>query len=234
MSLRDRPAPPGGSARLVAEAVQLWLLPTVGLGGAVAWWRALGLEGATLAAALALPAVVSSLVVALGAGAFGMWRVTVPYTTGGVPPWIGAVYAGTLALALAAVAAVVGPGAFGGSWAGAAAGGALGGGAAGVAYDVAAVRAGLLVPPAAVRGERGLSAWAAVRRYGPPFFGGIGAVCGLGLWAATRTLAPDAPALRVAGWLAVAGPLGAAPFWVALVLRRRRDAREDAAAGGAA
>ena len=215
----DHPAPPAG--RRLAEAVQLWLLPTAGLAGAWAGWGALGVGGPVRVVAFVFPAAVSTVVVAVGV--LGLWRFRVPYAVGGAPPWIGAIYAGTLNLAFAGAAALVGPGAFTGSLASAAALGAVAGGAAGVAYDVSATHVGILDPPARVRGER-RGAWATVLGYGPAYFGGMGAVCGAALWAAARRFADGADGL--AAWLAAASVLGATPFVAGVLVlawRHRAD-----------
>ena len=87
--------------------------------------------------------------------------------------------------------------------------GAVVGAAAGIAYDVSATHFGLLDPPARVRGER-RGAWATVLSYGPAYFGGMGAVCGVALWAAARRFAGGADGLAV--WLAAASAVGALPF----------------------
>lgn len=220
------------AGRRVAEAVQLWLLPTGGLAVAGLWWHALGLRGAPLAVALAYPAVVSTPVVVLGAGVLRLWRFPVPYAVAGFPPWIGLIYAGTINLAFAAAAAALGVEAFTGSAALAVALGAALGAAAGVAYDVSATHFELLEPPERMHGRRRprRSAWAVVRRYGFQFFGGMGAVSGAALWLGYWTFAGGAAAAwQVAAWLAVAGLLGAAPFAAALLWQARRLRRRPAA-----
>ena len=189
--------------------MQLWLLPTAGLAASGAWWRALGLGREGRVVALAFPALVSTLVVAVGAWGLGLWRFRVGYAWRGVPVWIGLVYSGTLNLAFAAVASRLGVGVFTRSPVSAARAGAAAGGLAGVAYDLAATRAGLLDPPARVRGER-RGTVPTVLSYGPAYFGGLGAVCGLALWAGARR----PPTRGRTRWLAGAAVAGAVPFWV--------------------
>ena len=203
----EAPVAPG--VRRLAEAVQLWLLPTAGLAASAAWWRALGLGREARAVALAFPALVSTGIVAVGAWGLGLWRFRVGYVWRGVPVWIGLVYSGTLNLAFAAVASRLGVGVFTQSPASAASAGAAAGGLAGVAYDLAATRAGLLEPPARVRGER-RGTVPTVMGYGPAYFGGLGAVCGLALWAGARRRSPQGRGR----WLAMAATAGAVPFWV--------------------
>lgn len=158
-----------GPAPRIAEAVQYWGLPFVGLPLAYAAWRERGYGPRSTAAALLVPIAAMSGIVYWGTQLRELWTFPVPYAPRGYLPQIGLVYAATLhGVYLAAETAtreLDGPSR---ALAFVAAGG-VGGGAAGCLFDDVAIRHDLLRVFVGTY-RRGEAPGAVVAVYGPTFF----------------------------------------------------------------